>query len=65
VADPLAIHRDEPDCCCGRCEPAEGPGGTIGSLLSGNPACEYPACAIRGEGCRWAPSRCFEAVARG
>jgi hypothetical protein len=54
------IHRDIPYCACGRCEPAvlDGPP-TMGQLLSGNPGCEFPACAIRGFGCLWGNSQCF------
>lgn len=54
------IHVDEPDCDCGRCEPAEGDGRSLGAVLSGNPACDWPACSIRGTGCMWSARRCFE-----
>jgi hypothetical protein len=53
-------HTDDPSCQCGKCEPAmlDGPP-TAGQLLSGNPGCEWPACAI-GESCRWSDKPCFD-----
>lgn len=55
------IHVDSDDCDCGRCEPAE-PVYPIsaGALVSKNPACEWPACSIRLEQCRWGDKRCFD-----
>lgn len=54
------IHEDVTGCTCSRCEPAEGTGGTLGAQLSGNPACDWPSCGIRGEQCMWGEKRCFD-----
>ena len=55
------IHEDSPDCDCGRCEPAEPVVPmTAGALVSGNPACDWPNCSVRVEGCAWGPVRCFD-----
>ena len=32
---------------------------TLGQVLSGNPGCEFPACAIRGDECRWGDVPCY------
>lgn len=57
------IHVDEDGCPCGRCEPAEPVlPMSAGALVSGNLACEWPACAIRNEGCRWGDRRCFDGL---
>jgi hypothetical protein len=53
-------HVDKTDCVCGQCEPAIIDGMTIGQRMSGNPACEFPACIILGEMCRWADQPCFD-----
>jgi hypothetical protein len=53
------IHRDEPGCDCGRCEPAEG-GNVLGALMSGNPGCDAPSCIIMGAACRWGAQPCMD-----
>lgn len=51
-------HRDEKDCDCGLCEPAVG-GNIMGSILAGNPGCDFPNCVILGVTCAWGPEPCF------
>jgi hypothetical protein len=58
----MKIHVDSDDCDCGRCEPAAPMVPmTAGALVSGNPACDWPACSIRVEQCMWGDVRCFDA----
>lgn len=56
----LRGHTGEPDCDCGGCEPADGIGGTVGAVLSGNLACDWPSCSVRGDQCAWGERRCFD-----
>jgi len=54
-------HTGQEDCLCDECEPAamDGPP-TLGQVLSGNTGCEWPACSMQANRCRWGDSMCFD-----
>ena len=55
-------HRDEPDCDCGGCEPAESVNNPLAMMLTGNQACDFPACITVGARCSWGDGYCSPAV---